>query len=267
MTTTDIAFVLCGGNALPNVAPATVLWENYLKSAVAIGPQIQAAKLHRVLYHNPGGHYYLGWTPNPNNVHDPSQINKARAAKVITKEMWVNQWLLAESCGCRFADRKALRLGHEVLEYYGVEEVIYYLGSPADIKTNNIDDCFDCVRMFLACGKSASLAFDALGWDVSPWVDGDMISRFIDEVRDRGHKVYIEPRFNSDQLNAKLGRSINGTLARQDFDNFYKPDLANQPGELIVDPLLMVSEAATYTPPADATVCWRTPYNWTQPPA
>jgi hypothetical protein len=253
----DIAFVLCGGNSLPNEFPATVRWENYLKAAVAVGPNIQRPKLKRLLYHNPGGHYFLGWTPDPLNPHNPVPRQKAQAAGVDTREMWINQWLLAESAGLRFADREALLVGHKVLKYYGIEEIIYYVGSPDAIKSETVEDCMECVEMFLRCGKSASLAFDALGSTINPWYPGSYIDKFIDRIRKDGHKVYVEPRFSIEQLQIGLDKKVDGTLAVAEWDNVWKPDWSLQSGEVIVDPLLSLADAPNYKRPERATVAWR----------
>lgn len=235
-----IAFVLCGGNGKPNEFPATVRWENYAEAAIAIGPQVKAAGLRRVFYHNPGGHFYLGWTPNPADVHDPLMIAAAKAAKIDTREMHCNQWLLAEQAGLRFADRKRLRIGHQLLrEHYGVAEVIYYVGSPSVLQ--NVDrDAIVCVEMFTACGEGVSLGFDATAWDWANVKPGDAVCEFFAKLRKQGVKVYVEPRLNKAQVDAGLGKWIDGTIATADFDTgpHFKPDLAIQPGETMRGPVL-----------------------------
>lgn len=262
----DIAFVLCGGNSLPNLFPATVRWENYLKAAIAIGPNVQKARLKRLLYHNPGGHYYLGWTPDPKDVHNETVKAQAKAAGVDTREMWINQWLLAEAAGLPFADRRALELGHEILEYYGIEEVIYYVGSPDGIKTETVEDCMDCVEMFLRCGKSASIAFDALGYyGERHWTPDSYIDKFIARIRNEGHKVYVEPRLTPGQLQQGFGTKIDGTIAVAEFDKVHDIDYTKQVGEVLIDPLIEAYKPGNYKRPENTTIAWRgsAGLNWT----
>lgn len=256
----DIAFVLCGGNSLPNLYPATVRWEDYAQAALAIGPRIMGAGYTRVFYHNPGGHHYLGWTPDYANPSSATQINQAIAAGVNTREMHVNQWLLAEQSECPFADRVKLKLGHKrLMEDFGIEEIIYYVGDPT-VLYNVKRDAPPCVEMFLDCGPGVSLGFDAVAWDTAMIVAGDATCSFFDKLRRSGVKVYAEPRLNQEQVDAGLGLYIDGTVAAATFDTNFSPDLDIQPGETIRGPV-----AAAASVPAGVTrlVSDATNMNWT----
>lgn len=237
MSGPSIAYVLCGGNALPNVGPATMLINDYAQCALDIGPNIEAAGHTRVFYHNPGGHHYLGWTPDPANPQNTTQINAAVALGVQTREMHINQWLLAEQSTCVFADREKLKLGHKRLrEDYGIVEVIYYVGGPNALY-NLKRDAPGCVEMYLACGEGASLGFDACAWDGADLVVGDDMCKFFEWLRVRGHKVYVEPRLNQAQVDAGYANYIDGTMATADFDTEFTPNLSIQPGEILRGPL------------------------------
>lgn len=265
-----VAFVLAGGNGPPNEFPATVRWPNYAEMAIAIGPQLRAAGIKRLFLHNPGGDHWKGWLPNPatalgaNAATAPERL-AAIAAGVDVREMWVDQWQLAESSRCRFADREALKLGHRILQFYGVEEVIYYVGSPETLR-DAAKEGPACVEMYLACGEGASVAFDASCWTTSRWQPGDDVSKFYRWLRTIGAKIYIEPRLTKEQVAAGLGQLVDGTIAADDFDTgpHFKPDLAIQPGETIRGPL---AGFGTAKPPAGVTAMWRDPkdLNWTRP--
>lgn len=257
-----IAFVLCGGNGAPNEHPATVRFLDYFQAACMIGPRIKAAGIKRICYHNPGGDFWLGWNPIPTDVHNKSIEDAARRIGIDTRVMHINQWLLAEQCKCRFADRNALAVGHYVLRhYFGIEEVIYYLGSP-DIFANAAVEAPRCVEMFLDCGAGASLAFDAVAWDTSRIRHGDDICQWFADLRAKGCKVYVEPRLNAAQIADGIGEFIDGTIAAADFDlgPFFKPDLKSQPGETIRGPIV-----TTESLPADMTRLVRdaSDKNWT----
>lgn len=233
-----IAYVLCGGNGAPNLYPATVLWSNYSVAVDAIGPQIEASGKKRLFWHNPGGHHYIGWTPDPSNVHNTTQINAAIAAGIDTREMHINQWLLAEQSSCGFADRNKLKLGHnKLMRDYGVEEVIYYVGAP-EVLANIERDAPLCVEMFLACGAGVSMAFDASAWSFAIIKAGDAVCRFFDSLRLRGVKVYVEPRMTQTQIDEGLGLYVDGTIATAEFDTNFAPVMNIQPGETIRGPLL-----------------------------
>lgn len=256
----DIAFVLCGGNSLPNLYPATVRFTDYAQAALDIGPRIMGAGYTRLMYHNPGGHHYLGWTPDYANVHSATQINQATAAGVNTREMHVNQWLLAEQSQCPFADRVKLKVGHKrLLQDFGIEEVIYYLGDPT-VLHNVKRDAPPCVEMFLDCGPGVSLAFDAVAWDTAMIVPGDPTCDFFDKLRRMGVKVYAEPRLNEEQAEAGLGLYLDGVIATETFDTDFSPDLAIQPGEVIRGPI----PAATSVPGGVTRLVYDvTDQNWT----
>ena len=232
-----IAYVLCGGNSLPNVAPATVLHDDYHAAALSVGPQIEAAGHTRLFYHNPGGNYYLGWTPDPANPANTTQINAATALGVDTREMHVNQWLLAEQSGCSFADRNKLKLGHQLLRSdYGITEVIYYVGGP-NVLWDIWRDGPAALEMFMACGEGVSFGFDYCAWDGNPIQAGDETCKFFEYLRRRGHKVYVEPRLNAAQVAAGYGLYVDGTVASETFDTTFSPNLSIQPGETIRGPL------------------------------
>lgn len=255
-----VAFVLAGGNANPIDAPATVRWPSYVDMALQVGPNLQAAGVKRVLLHNPGGLFWLGWAPTPTALFDPTPIKAAEKLGVSVLVMQPNQWLLAEQANCRFANRKALALGHHILRFYGVEEVIYYVGTPAVLR-DAAKEGPACIEMFKACGPGASVGFDALAWTGSRWKEGDDICAFLDATRAGGTKVYIEPRLSKAQVDAGLGKHVDGTIAQADWDALYKPDLAIQPGEAIRD--MNVVLALDGKGPEDATAMWRGVNNWT----
>ena len=257
-----IAFILCGGNSQPIDAPATVRWPSYVDMALQVGPNIQAAGIKRVLMHNPGGHFFLGWSPTPTNVFDPIPVEAAKKQGLTAVHMWVQQWILAEQANCRFANRKALALGHHILRFYGVEEVIYYVGTPAVLR-DAAKEGPACIEMFKACGPGASVGFDALAWTGSRWKEGDDICAFLDATRADGMKVYIEPRLSKAQVDAGLGKHADGTIAHTDFDlgPHFKPDLSIQPGETIRD--MGVVMPLDTKGPEDVTAMWRGNLNWT----
>lgn len=256
----DVGYVLCGGNSQPIDAPATVRWPSYVDLALQVGPNLRAAGVKRVLLHNPGGHFYLGWSPNPTNVYDPGPIDAARKQGVTMLSMWVNQWNLAEQAGLRFADRDKLALGHHILRYYGVEEVIYYVGTPAVLRDATKEGP-PCIEMFRTCGQGSSVGFDALAWTGGRWKEGDDICQFLDATRSAGMKVYVEPRLSKAQIDAGLGKHVDGTIAHADFDAREKPDLSIQPGETIRDVNVVLSLDAKG--PEGITAMWRGVNNWT----
>jgi hypothetical protein len=227
----SVAYVLCGGNALPNVAPAGVLITDYAQCALDIGPNIEAAGHTRVFFHNPGGHFYLGWCPIPTDIHNTTVYNAAQARGVQTREMHVNQWLLAEQSTCGFADRTKLKLGHmRLMQDFGITEIIYYIGGP-NVLYDVERDAPACVEMFLNCGEGVSLGFDACAWDGADIEAGDKTCKFFESLRKRGIKVYVEPRLNQEQVDAGLGLYVDGTISANDFDTEFSPDLDIQPGE------------------------------------
>jgi hypothetical protein len=258
-----ISYILCGGNSQPIDAPGTVRWPSYVDMALQVGPNLRAAGVKRVLLHNPGGHFYLGWSPTPTNVHDPVPLEAAKKQGVTTLAMWPTQWLLAEQAGLRFADRDKLALGHHILRFYGVEEVIYYVGTPAVLRDATVQGP-PCIEMFKACGKGASVGFDALAWTGSRWKEGDDICQFLDATRAGGMKVYVEPRLSKQQIDAGLGKHVDGTIAHAEFDANQKPDLSIQPGETIRDMAVVLTLEAK-GPDGAVTAMWRGVNNWTAP--
>lgn len=258
----DIAYILCGGNAQPIDAPATVRWTDYADMALKCGPNIRRAGLTRVLLHNPGGHFFLGWSPTPNNVHDPVPYEAAKKQGLNVLSMVPNQWCLAEQAGCPYADRDKLALGHHIFRYYGVKEVIYYLGTPAVFR-DAMKEGPPAIEAFMDCGQGASVGFDALAWTGSRWKEGDDICRFFDQIRAAGIKVYVEPRMAKKQVDAGLGLYVDGTIAHTGWDELYKPDLSIQPGETIRDMNVVWSPGA---PTIEGVTCmWRGANNWTEP--
>lgn len=232
-----IAYILCGGSALPNIKPATNPWVDFDAAALAVGANIEAAGHTRVFYHNPGGHHYLGWTPDDANPLNTTQKNAATALGIDTREMHINQWPLAEQSNCSFADRNKLKLGHKrLMRDYGITEVIYYVGGP-DVLWNVQRDAPACVEMFLACGEGVSLGFDFCAWSNTNITPGDETCKFFEWLRVRGHKVYVEPRLTQNEVNSGYGLYVDGTVATAAWDTANSPNLAIQPGETIRGPL------------------------------
>lgn len=234
-----IAFVLCAGNGPPNEFPGTVRFKNYVEAALAVGPQIQEAKIDRVLYHNPGGNFFLGWSPNIFDIHNPTAEAQAKLVGVDTRSMWINQWPLAKQAKCRYANDKHLIFGHQLLrDYFDIKEVIYYLGSPETL-VNAAKEGPDCVEAFKRCGKGVSFGFDATAWHGARIKPNDDVCAFFESLRKDGYKVYVEPRFSKEQADAGLGTWVDGTIAADIFDTGpnFKPDLTLQPGEIIRGPI------------------------------
>lgn len=257
-----VAFVLCGGNGPANEYPASFRAVDFVEQADAIANNVRQAGIKRVLYHNPGGLFFKGWTPDPTDVHNPALFERFAKLRVDTRAMWIDQWLLAESSRCRFADREKLAAGHELLRRAGVTEVIYYVGSP-DTLRDAAKEGPACVEMFVDCGPGASVAFDAVAWEGSRWKAGDDVCEFFSSLRKQGVKVYIEPRLTAKQAKAGLGKYVDGTISEHRVDQMYKPDFAIQPGETIVDTGDLPT--AQVQIPAGLTPCYRGPLNWNEP--
>lgn len=225
------AYTLIGGSAKQNAYPAGVAtWHNgSVAWAIEYGPKLQKQKLTRVLLHNPGGIFHKGWNPNPENVYDPEQMKRPQATGVDVREMWVDQWILAEESDCRHANREELRTCVGLLRYYGVTEVMFYVGGPMTLNDPLVDGQ-RVLEAFLDSGPPAnvSFCFDATGdTRFSKWKPGDRQSQLFDWLRKRGHRVYVEARVWPDE--PKLAKHIDGTVALADFDAspFWKPAFEN----------------------------------------
>lgn len=246
-----VAYVLVGGSARQNAFPAGVAtWrDGPVLWAIENGPKLKAAGFTRVAFWNPGGIFFKGWLPDDTSMETLYGPTMAAAWKrgLDPREMWADQWLLAEACKCRHANRDELALAHALLRYYGVKEIIYYLGSPSTLRDPLVDGK-RCVEPFMWPG--ASLAFDATAdQKLSGWREGDRICQLFDWLRALDHKVYVEARLEPDA--PELARHIDGTIALASFDasEFHAPafKVAAKYGEVlqIVDKPFAVAAGVT----------------------
>ena len=99
------------------------------------GPILRENGFKRVLAKDIGGHWPLYWYDDQKpREHADAQEEAVERFGISAAGSWVihfNQWLLAEQSGVSWANRQELSLYHNLLvQDYGIEEVIYYLGSP-----------------------------------------------------------------------------------------------------------------------------------------
>jgi hypothetical protein len=131
-----------------------------------------------------------------------------------------NQWLLAQQCGLKWANRKGLRDFHNTLvDDFGVEEIIYYFGSPClvpeSIREASIADFIDL--------PGASFAMDAVyeSWHF------DRCIPTMEFIRRENHtaKIYTENHPRKDVDPAMYGSLTNGSIQKT-YTNWAK-DLEN----------------------------------------
>lgn len=235
----SIAFILCGGNAKQTLACLGNRFTDYSELAKTIGPRIQRAGIDRVWLHNPGGLYAKGYAQTDPNDFYGEDAQAAWKRGIDAREMWVDQWVHAESCCAPFANREELALLHQLLTVdYGVREVVYYVGSPQTLRDADLTG-LHYLAPFIALGPKASIGFDSLAFkpaypQIRPWTKGDDICRLIAKLRKAGHKVYVEPRFTPELVATGLGKLIDGTMAKLEFDvGPLSQPLEIQPGETI----------------------------------
>lgn len=174
--------------------------DSFLNWAIQWGPKLQQQGFTRLMWHNPGGHWKL-----------PERGVDARV-------MWADQWLIAEAEKKSYASREQLAAHHTIMrDLHGIEEIIYYIGSPL-LLTDPYRDGFKCCKPFMLPG--ASLAFDA---SARPLRDQpqerwkfDRFKTLIHELRGRGHGVYLEAR--CDHERPEMAGQITGTIATDRYD-------------------------------------------------
>jgi hypothetical protein len=214
-----IAFVVFGGNAPADEAPACNRIESFVDWANDAGPRFREHGITRVYMQNPGGLF--------------------RLVDVVGdyRRMRVDQWILAERSRCPFANRQEFREAVDILRGFGVTEVIVYVGSPTQL-LNPVEELPQVLEAFTDCGPIVSFGFDAMfenghgeKWE-DLWAEGSPYRKAVADLRKRGYKVYAEARVRPAQLKIGLGELIDGTIAAARFDQ-KQPDLSGQPGELI----------------------------------
>lgn len=229
----EIAYVLCGGSvSMQGPCPAgnkPMMW-GYTSWAIQAGPALKANGVKRLFLHNPAGLFYLGYHPNSENDTEEARL---RGWPKHWSGMWCSQFLLARQTGIATGDFKDLRRAHELLtEHFGVEEIIYYVGSPDQIG-RSMATFEQCIAPVLDCGVNASLGLDSVFRRQADVLD------VIDRERGKGRKVYTEPRVYFDGKSpfgdtSWLAGHVDGTIAHLEFDARYKPELKRQPGETLV---------------------------------
>lgn len=258
-----IAYVLFGGNAAADKAPASQGIANFVDWALEAGPRFKRHGVKRVHLQNPGGLW--------------PGVDAADG-----REMRVDQWLLAERAGHRFADRDQLRTAFGILRHYGVSEIIVYIGSPTQLPDPE-RQLPECVAACLDAGPGVSIGLDAIFQDgMEPgakrpnewreqWRPQSPYTRSVVALRQalhaHGGKLYAEPRLSAEHLAMGLGRLVDGTVDTAVRDRQANPlELAKQPGETI-----RLTNAGNHTgrwPEIDhwvdgpATPMLRTELNW-----
>ena len=112
------------------------------------------------------------------------------------RRMWIDQWVLAQGVmEDEFTDIDAFVQAIQMLRDAGVTEIITYVGSPLtlDVEDRNYEHVETLLRPMLEAG--CSLAFDA----TYDWHKGDETDVLIQELRGRGHRVYVEPWLFADR--------------------------------------------------------------------
>jgi len=136
-----IAFLPLGNKSLESYpAGNSYALDGFVKMAEVQGPKLQAKGYKRLLIHLPGGAYDLDQSSDDDRV------------------MHVNCLDLAKQAGATWADTDELLVAHRMFIYrFGLEEVIYYVGEPGEVKPKVLEAALDD---YLALGPGASLAFD-----------------------------------------------------------------------------------------------------------
>ena len=139
-----------------------------------------------------------------------------------TRVMFFDQWEIAKKLGVPWADDDDLATMHHLFLAAGVEEVIYYLGSPA---LESYSRQLECVEPFLL--PNASISLDHI---VSPdeFAKCERLWKYV-RREEPELKWYTEARPQLDVPN-KYKKYISGTVASEHFDAAW-PELLNNARE------------------------------------
>jgi len=220
-----IAFRNGGDRISRSVATSPILEKGWVAWAHQDGPVLKANGFKRLMIHNPGGQHWWIY-PKADNHQEDDARRLAEERGLDTRGMWINQWELCEAAGVKNADRAQLREAVKILqEEYGIEEIIWYVGSPETLR-DPYHDGLRCLEPFMLPG--CHFAFDHAFTNrrgvkaILYWRDRDderdaRIQELIDFLRAEGRKVYIEAR-------TALGDPvIDGTIAMDRYDAIH-PD-------------------------------------------
>lgn len=220
-----IAFVSANQPFSKCVVCSPVLEMGCIQWAEKFGPLLKAQGYTRLMHHNIGGQHWPA-VPVQTDVHTGDRSLGLKRGMDV-RGMWINAWQMSEQIGVAQADRSELAASHSMLmELSGLEEIIYYVGSPETLR-DPVREGMECLQPYLLPG--ASLAFDHTftRWPkaAQPYWKGNEVERdkqvakLVTKLRKAGHKVYIELR---DCIGAP---TVDGTIAELGVDGRYHADL------------------------------------------